>query len=708
MEQIQGHIIEVVYNNPMDGFTVMMVQEPNEEDPSKVVGYFCPVYLHERILVKGIWENHAIHGRQLINKRYELSLPNTQEHIHGYLLNGAISVLSRTDCKLLFETYADETLRVIVGNPNLLISSTSFTKRKVQSIKKAVSYLAEIRELSNYLLSNGIKPGYANPIYAFFKEGYFEQIKHNPYQLCQEFIAIPFPDVDRLALRAGFEESSDSRIRAALDYVMHIEEQKGFFYVDYLILIQQCQVFTSLDDKQIKTSLDRMITQSQFILQQRSDHHFIVCSQRVHKRIGRIFETLHKLSVNPLDQTLYINLIDDSKIPHEYDIQLLDDHIGPEKVTIIDTNVDSEHLLKHLDQVLTDHFIPYIWFDKLDRPKDFYTILSYNKMTSVYEKNAIARLKEQCIIISNSHILSFDDFYAITEALDPSSQLIMIGDGMMKQRDTHGSIFKHLKNLRYCHRLNLSTIPDKKDLIVYNATSLAKSNPLSLKIRSDGNFFMIKEEAPHRIIDQIHDLIDRRLPKAYGFHKVKDIQICTPSVSGNLGAKRLNNRLRDLILKKKLEEFPFSSGDKVYQRFDDHSKGIYSGEIGVVSKVNLDQQQVTVHFHEKKAIYQYSEVTALDMAYAIPLDPIHLPKLKCSIIPIHSSMGKKLTKAYLYNVMMRTNDLCILVGSDDHLDQLRREEISPSEFNITPYSEAVYNPSGLPPIRILASPLLDA
>ena len=130
---------------------------------------------------------------------------------------------------------------------------------------------------------------------------------------------------------------------------------------------------------------------------------------------------------------------------------------------------------------------------------------------------------------------------------------------------------------------------------------------MSLKIRTDGNFFMIKEDAPHRIMDHIFNLMDKRLPKAYSLHKLKDIQVCTPSVSGNLGAKRLNQWLRNQFQKKANETFSFTSGDKVIQRIDDHKKGVFLGQVGYVTKVNEEQQQVHVHFGEKKALYQYSE-----------------------------------------------------------------------------------------------------
>ena len=404
------------------------------------MGYFCPLSLHEYIEVKGILEDHSVHGLQLISKRFTVSYPKGVDDIKAYLKQGAIPGLSAKEIEILLDKHGSELLRVMSGNPNLLVSTTSLSKKKIERIKKTLKFHTDIRELSTYLLSNGLKPGYADSIYTLFSDSFQQQIQQNPYQLCQDFVAIPFPDVDRLAL-TGFEESSTERIKAALDYVMHIQGQKGFFHIDYHALIQQCQMLTELEDYQIKSALDRMITRSEYMLQQKTDSTFMVFTKYTEKRLKRIFSKLKSITQTPLDQFVYIanstTSIEksfESADQAELVFQLLDDHIGAEKITIINTTRSSDFYVEQCILFFETNDISYCCFDKLNKPDDFFSSLSYNPMTGVYEKNAITHLSANCILIANAHLLSFTDLYAITEAMNERAQIILIGDTSIHQR----------------------------------------------------------------------------------------------------------------------------------------------------------------------------------------------------------------------------------------------------------------------------------
>ena len=63
----------------------------------------------------------------------------------------------------------------------------------------------------------------------------------------------------------------------------------------------------------------------------------------------------------------------------------------------------------------------------------------------------------------------------------------------------------------------------------------------------DRDFFFILHAAPRRTRDLVRALCTTRLPNAYGFDAVKDIQVLSPTRKGGSGTAALNETLRDAL-----------------------------------------------------------------------------------------------------------------------------------------------------------------
>ena len=60
----------------------------------------------------------------------------------------------------------------------------------------------------------------------------------------------------------------------------------------------------------------------------------------------------------------------------------------------------------------------------------------------------------------------------------------------------------------------------------------------------------------------------------------------------------------------------FCPGDKIMQVENDYDKDVYKGDLGIVSRIDIEEGELTVDFDGREAIYGFGELDQLVLAYA--------------------------------------------------------------------------------------------
>ena len=114
------------------------------------------------------------------------------------------------------------------------------------------------------------------------------------------------------------------------------------------------------------------------------------------------------------------------------------------------------------------------------------------------------------------------------------------------------------------------------------------------------------------------DLVKTRLPNAYGYSPMEDIQVITPSRKGSMGVIELNQQLQAVLNPKSVDKpecrsilYTFREGDKVMQiknNYDiiwhkdgENGTGIFNGDIGYLRAINRQGQEVIAEFDGRRA-----------------------------------------------------------------------------------------------------------
>ena len=167
-----------------------------------------------------------------------------------------------------------------------------------------------------------------------------------------------------------------------------------------------------------------------------------------------------------------------------------------------------------------------------------------------------------------------------------------------------------------------------------------------------------------RAADRIVNLCTRVLPSRR--IKPDDIQVLTPMRRGSIGSANLNQLLQAAFnpegLSLKRAGINYRVNDRVMQIRNNYEKSVFNGDIGFVSKVNSEDNELTVNFDDRLVTYDISELDELVLAYATTIHKSQGSEFPYVVMPLMMSHYMMLQRNLLYTGVTRAKKGLILVG----------------------------------------------
>ena len=116
-----------------------------------------------------------------------------------------------------------------------------------------------------------------------------------------------------------------------------------------------------------------------------------------------------------------------------------------------------------------------------------------------------------------------------------------------------------------------------------------------------GDFYFVDAADAEDGVRKLLAMVEERIPKRFGFNPIRDIQVLCPMNRGGLGARSLNIELQSALNlpgEIRIERFGwiFCPGDKVMQVENDYDRDVYNGDLGVVSRIDLEAGELFAGF----------------------------------------------------------------------------------------------------------------
>lgn len=302
-----------------------------------------------------------------------------------------------------------------------------------------------------------------------------------------------------------------------------------------------------------------------------------------------------------------------------------------------------------------------------EEAKTIHRLLGYS-MGKGYKNK---KLEADILILDEASMLEQVLFNHLLQAIDQHTKVVLVGDPDQLPAIGAGNVLKDMIESSVVPVVTLKENFRQNEGSAIAATALSiKEGEEILRIPSK-DFVFLKEDTVKTTHDRILSLFSKELP-AYTGLPANEILLVTPQQEGPLGAKQLNSELQELLnpnapeIKRGIKKFRL--GDKVMQTVNSSQRGVYNGEIGVVTEINLPEQSMIVKFGEKKTSrYNVKEISELSLAYATTVHKLQGSEADYIVLLMSSAHKPMLYRNLLYTGVSRAKKLCVIIGDENAL-----------------------------------------
>jgi exodeoxyribonuclease V alpha subunit len=308
--------------------------------------------------------------------------------------------------------------------------------------------------------------------------------------------------------------------------------------------------------------------------------------------------------------------------------------------------------------------------------KTIHRLLEYSPHKGGFKKDQDDPLEADVVIIDETSMVDTLLMYHLLKAIPAHAHLILVGDVDQLPSVGPGNV---LKDIIKSGRFTVVTLTEifrqaQESMIVVNAHKVNQGQfPVLKEIDKleKTDFQFIQEENPEKILQNILDLCSEKIPRQFRFHPLREIQVLTPMHKGTIGVANLN-----IELQKRLNPgqsgitrgtWNFRLGDKVMQIVNNYDKDVFNGDIGLISKINPEEREVTIDFDGRLVPYDYSDLDEVVLAYAISVHKSQGSEYPVVILPVVTQHYMLLQRNLIYTGITRAKKLVILIGTKNAL-----------------------------------------
>lgn len=697
MEKIEGSLEHIIFRNEENGYTVAKLLEAGKASVITIVGSMMGVQVGETLICEGYWKNDKRFGKQFVVEMMEIKIPSTTRGIEKYLASGTVAGVGAAFAKRIVDYFGEETLDIFDNEPQRLLEVEGIGKKKLERIRSAWSKQKDVRQVMIFLQQYGISPAYAQRIFKTYGEESIDRVNENPYRLATEIDGIGFKKSDAIAQKMGVEESNPMRVASGIEYALEQMGRMGHSCYPIEALVKEAAMLLGVAFEVVEQALHQLAAKNRVVLKMlnkaNGQPQTFVWSKLSYQHEKDIAEQIQRLLLfeDDLDAQNWEAELEKSCKKHgitlaqqqetavaksiESKISIITGGPGTGKSTI--TKVILDICLAQTSSVLlaapTGRAAKRLTEITKREASTLHSLLIFDFVNRFFRKNKNDQLDCEVLIIDEASMIDAFLMSALLKAIPDKAKLILVGDIDQLPSVGAGNVLHDLIESEQVPVMRLTEIFRQavNSQIVTNAHKINQGIFPTITTDKDSDFFFITERQPERLIQHVLGLIDRRLPKAYKFHKFKDIQLLCPMNKGKIGTIEFNRVLQLKLNAKKIDEDTgvghrkFVEGDKVIQTRNNYDKGVYNGDIGFIKKIQEIDKLVYVEMDGKEVEYEFSELIDLELAYAVSVHKYQGSESPCIIMPIHESYNRLLFRNLLYTGITRGKRLVILVGTKE-------------------------------------------
>lgn len=706
MTSIEGTVLEIIYRNDENGWTVMSL----DFDGMLTTAVGCMPHIHEGEFVRlyGAWTEHKMYGQQFAAKSVETRLPNTAESIKMFLASGLIKGVGEGIAGRIVERFGEDTFDVIENTPELLAEINGISARMSQNIAESFSEHVGIKQIVIDLQNLGLSVKQAFRAFDRYGSAAAMLIRENPYRMIDDIVGIGFERADRIAENMGVESTSEFRIDTGIKHELKLAMQDGHTCLPRGELIRRSSERMAVDGELVEVRITSL-THAGDIVQKIINNTPAVFHIAAHiaesdsaRRLYMLSKDTPRIKIkDPLKS--YEKYIGNVELSEEQEravlsalsgqVEIITGGPGTGKTTIIKAII-SIFEMSGIDTALcapTGRAAKRIEQSTGRDAKTIHRLLEYGMGVDEEDFGNEARfirdeenpLEAEAVIVDEASMIDVFLMRSLLKALAPGTRLIIVGDADQLPSVGPGNVLRDIIKSGTFTVSKLTRFYRQKEggNIVENAHRVNAGEQPQFYVT--GDFIFVPQPTPDDVLKNVEKLLTEDLNNDYDI--LDDTQILCPVKKGILGVHNINLKIRELLNpflaskpEVKVRDTTFRQGDKVMQIKNNYSMewfycddrefnlsglGVFNGDLGRIVRIDNGAREAVIRFDgNKDATYTFNELEQIEHAYAVTVHKSQGSEFPVVILPLFAGGGRFLSRNLLYTALTRAMEKVIIIG----------------------------------------------
>ena len=720
---IVGQVVAVFYENPQNFYKVVLVgiessTDDRFEDEVVVTGIFGQLHQDTTYEFTGIPTTHPKYGLQLKISRYQQKTPMGDSALISYFSSDEFVGVGEKIATKIVDALEGDDFTILFDEPERLKGIKGFSNKKQ---KDFIAQLKANRGVDNVIIAlnrYGFSQTLSQKIWQKWQTDAIKRVETDPYDLIYEIEGVGLKRCDVIAQQLDFEPNDDRRLMAGLyDVTQSYCYQSGNTRIPIKMVIDKTQSLLESSWRymiQLEELADAMGTAGHtgklIVIEDEvsiPNLYFaeLGVANSLKKRLKEpdIFSTDDRAeweetlaSVELTEQLTYDSHQEKVIIRAlQKPVFLVTGGPGTGKTTIIN-GIAKTYAAYHDISLPSKTEL----FDDCDIKLVAPTGRAAKRMqestnlpaTTIHRLLGLGigegdraafiseKLDAKLVIVDEMSMVDVWLMNWLLQALPTSCQLVLVGDQDQLPSVGPGKVFADL--------LSDGDIPQVALTKIYRQDNGSTIIPLAHDVKNgivtealfknevDRSFIPCSAYQVPTVVTQIMGKI---LNHGYTF---QDVQVLAPMYRGIAGITHLNTVLQELnqkILKHRRSVKYFDSafwvGDKVLQLVNNPELGIYNGDIGEITAIDLadttesKQDELTVLFDQTEVVLRRTDWQSLTLAYCCSIHKAQGSEFELVILPLVGAFKRMLQRHLLYTAITRSKQKLIMVGERNAFEE---------------------------------------